>query len=331
MKSKTRKILRVLGIGLLVSTVSLAYLAYAAVSFVKQAVSRIEIDGNALAKVMEDAVRVTLREGTSEQKIDLIASFADASPDSASYYRPLLIEAAKDRDPEVSRAARTALERIPPGAAPSLNGGKLLQLPRMNVRGLMAADASAGVALWLAGTAWRVHQEPRGQIVHMMQDRSTGALSLAGHSLPPSFWPHYCRALFGQPWPGGYPCACRLTPDPGKRELASAADSGSLIPAFNRVSVAFRLASEHKIAVENLGKSNAWDERRVRDLDAQAKELTDKGQLIIGADGVRKALLNGIAVNQKSLEEHERLYQIYHAAAISPTILTDPEVVDPEL
>ncbi len=326
MASKT---LRLLGISFLLAAVSLAGLGIAAVAFVWQAASRITVDGAALGKVIEDAMLVTLREGTPEQKLDFIASFADAPAESASYFRPLLQEAAKDQDPEVSRAARTALERIPPEAAPRLNGGKLLQLPHINARRVLVAEASAGIALWLAGTAWRVHQEPRGQIVHMMQDRSNGALSLPGHSLPPSFWPHYRRALLGQPWPGDYLCHCRLNPDPGKRELASAADSGPLIPAFDRVSAAYRLASEHKGAVESLGKSIAWDEKRVSDLHAQVKELADKGQVMIGAEGVRKAFLDAIATNRKSLEEHERLYQIYHASAISPTLLSDPEVVDP--
>lgn len=112
MSSRTRKILRCLGLGLLATTVTVGCLTVAAVSYLKQAVSRIEFDNDALAKVIEDAMLATLREGTPHQKIEIIASFSDAPPDSASYFRPLLAEAAKDQDAQVRMAAIKALERF---------------------------------------------------------------------------------------------------------------------------------------------------------------------------------------------------------------------------
>ena len=112
MKPKTRKVLRFLGISIFVTILTLGCLTVAAISFFKQVVSRIEIDEKALARVMDEAVRITLREGTPQQKIDLIGSFADAPPGSASYFRPLLDEAAKDQDIQVREAATKTLERF---------------------------------------------------------------------------------------------------------------------------------------------------------------------------------------------------------------------------
>jgi hypothetical protein len=205
-----------------------------------------------------------------------------------------------------------------------------LSRPRFTVRRMMVAVAIAGLICWLGGTALSVLQVPGENITHLMQDRATGELSLEGHSLPPSFWPHYRRALLGQAWPGDYPCQCRLNPDPGRRELASSANSNDLLPLVNRVSGPSRKANAHRASMESLASSVAYDEKRVIDLDRQVKELASKGRILHGADGVRAALLNGIAENRKRLREHERLFRLYDFAARSPTLLTDPEVVEPD-
>jgi hypothetical protein len=114
--TRLRKVLRFLVIGSLISTVSLACLAISAVAFVKQAISRIEIDPVAFGKAMQEAVLMTLRDGPKEQKLQLISSFETASP--AAPYIPLLAEATKDTDPEVSQAASKAIERINAAGAP---------------------------------------------------------------------------------------------------------------------------------------------------------------------------------------------------------------------
>lgn len=322
MKLKTRKVLRSLGIGIFVTTVTLGCLTVAAISFLKQAASRID---DAPAKAIRDAMMNTLHEGTPERKLELIATLDSASPAAAAPYLPMLREVAKDPNPEVSQAARKTLSRVaPPGWMDDDSPIRPL--------GIVASKQmtnEARIALWLGGTAWRVRRDHEDQIVHIIQDQESGALSLSGHYLPASFLPHYRRTLLGQPWPGDYPCNCRFTSEPGKRALISAVDSGSLNMQFNRIGVAYRKASEHQGSVKNLAASNAWDEKRLRDLDAQTKGLSYQEQVLTGAEGVRKSFRETIAVNQKSLEEHERLYRIYHAAAVSPTLLTDPEIVEP--
>ena len=321
MKPKTRKVLRFLGIGL-VTTVTLGCLTVAAISLLKQPVCRID---DAPAKAIRDAMMNTLHEGTPERKLEFVAALNSASPAAAAHYLPMLREVAKDPDPEVSQAARKLLNRVaPPGWMDDESPVRPLWIAASKL-----TTNEARIALWLGGTAWRVRRDHEDHIVHIIQDQESGALSLSGHYLPASFLAHYRRALFKQPWPGDYPCNCRFTSEPGKRTLISAVDSGSLTMQFNRISVVYRKASEHQGSVKNLAASNAWDEKRLRDLDAQTKGLSYQEQVLTGAEGVRKSFRDTIAVNQRSLEEHERLYQIYHAAAVSPTLLTDPEVVEP--
>lgn len=108
--------LRFLGIGFFVATVSFAGLAITAVAFVKQVASRIVIDTDALGRAMHEAMISTLKEGTKEQKLELIASCATASPADPAPYAPLFLEATKDTDPEVRQAAIAALKRISPEA-----------------------------------------------------------------------------------------------------------------------------------------------------------------------------------------------------------------------
>jgi hypothetical protein len=44
---------------------------------VTQAISRWDVDGEAIVKVIEESVRVTLRDGTDEQRLDLIEEDSD--------------------------------------------------------------------------------------------------------------------------------------------------------------------------------------------------------------------------------------------------------------
>ncbi len=194
----------------------------------------------------------------------------------------------------------------------------------------MDAVLVIGVLLWLATAAWRVYRNPADNITHIFQDRATGELTMSGHSIPASFWPQYLNALLGRPWPEDYPCDCRNNPDPARRELASAADANSLLPMFNRICIPYQKAVEHRLAMESLGAAVAFDEQRIADSLRQEKEAALRGEVINGAEDVRRALRSGIAVNRKSFDMHKRLFELYDSAARSPTIATDPQVVEPE-
>ena len=98
---------------------------------------------------------------------------------------------------------------------------------------------------------------------------------------------------------------------------------------MNRVARVHTKATHHRSAAQSLAASIAFDEQRIRDLDDEAKAAASRGRVHRGSGGVRKALQGGTDANRKSLEAHERLDRLSHAAAISPTILTDPDVVEP--
>ncbi len=117
-RSTLRRVFRFLGIGSLVASVALVALTIAAVAFVRQAAGRIvfNVDPAAFGKMINEAMTLTLKDGTREQKLELIASFAMVSPTDAAPYAPFFAEATKDQDPDVRQAATAALERIPPEA-----------------------------------------------------------------------------------------------------------------------------------------------------------------------------------------------------------------------
>lgn len=112
-----RRVFRTIVLGGIASAILLAVLSWAAVSFLRQALGRIEIAPVAFSRMMHESVLATFREGTSQQKQDLIAAFAEAPAESIAAYRPQFQGAAKDPDPGVSRAARQALGRINPAEA----------------------------------------------------------------------------------------------------------------------------------------------------------------------------------------------------------------------
>jgi hypothetical protein len=203
-------------------------------------------------------------------------------------------------------------------------------MPRLTIRRMMDAVIVIAVLLWLASAAWRVYRNPADNITHIFQDRATGELTMSGHSIPASFWPQYLNALLGRPWPEVYPCDCRTNPEPARRELASAADANSLLPLFNRICIPYEKAVEHRLAMESLGAAVAFDEKRIADSVREEQEAAVRGEVIGGAEDVRRALRDGVAVNRKSFEKHKRLFELYDSAARSPTLMTDPPVVESE-
>lgn len=203
-------------------------------------------------------------------------------------------------------------------------------IPRLTIRRLMNAVLVLGVVLWLAVAAWRVYQSPADNITHIFQDRATGQLTLSVHGIPASFWPQYRSALLGRPWPEDYSCGCRTNPDPATRELATAAHANSLLPLFNRICISYQKAVENRLAMESLGAAVEFDEKQITDSLHNEKEAALRGEVINGAEGVRQALRVGITVNRKSFERHKRLFELYDSAARSPTLVTDPPVVEPE-
>jgi len=205
-----------------------------------------------------------------------------------------------------------------------------MRLLRVTIRRMMGVVLAIAVILWLAVTAWRVSQNPVDNITHIFQATSTGELTEYGHDIPHSFWPQYRNALLGLPWPEDYACACRTNPDPARRELATAADASSLLPLFNRIGIPYQKASENRVAMESLGASIDFDEKRIEDSVRRDEEAAAKGDVIGGAEGVRQALREGIAENRRRYEGHKRLFELYDRAARSPTLVTDPPVVEPE-
>jgi hypothetical protein len=113
--SKVRRVLRVLGVGFLLATISCVGLAITAVLLVKQVASRIVIDPEAFGQVIREGIVVSLRDGPREQKLELIEALGTAGPGEAAAYVPLLSIAAEDKDPGVREAAKATYEHISGG------------------------------------------------------------------------------------------------------------------------------------------------------------------------------------------------------------------------
>jgi hypothetical protein len=94
----------------------LVALAVAGTAYVRQAVHHIDIDPIALSDTMRDAVILTIREGSREQKLETIASLETVGATDAAPFVPALKDATKDPDPQVRQAAKSALDRIVPKA-----------------------------------------------------------------------------------------------------------------------------------------------------------------------------------------------------------------------
>ncbi len=94
----------------------------AASIYVREAISRIEIEPKALAAFLSDAVVSTLREGEPEQKLEVIESLKELAAADAAPFVPALTDATKDDDPRVRQAAIKVLGRIAPNAIEEGNG-----------------------------------------------------------------------------------------------------------------------------------------------------------------------------------------------------------------
>lgn len=109
-----RQAFRVVSAGLAVAVLLLVVSAIIATVYVRQAVTRIHIDPKALSDVMRDAVIVTIREGSPEQKRETIAALEQVRAADAAPFVPALTDATKDKDPQVRQVAKKALDRIAP-------------------------------------------------------------------------------------------------------------------------------------------------------------------------------------------------------------------------
>lgn len=91
-------------------------MAFAGTLLAVQAIT--EIPDDVLADAVRQSVEVTLRDGSRQQRLELLADLRDAGPD-AKLFVPVLLNSADDPDPEVRRAATEALRQIDPGAMPA--------------------------------------------------------------------------------------------------------------------------------------------------------------------------------------------------------------------
>lgn len=83
---------------------------------IENAVSRIEIDPQALAATMKQAVVVTLKDGSTDQRLQIIHTLRDMGADAKEFV-PNLLAILNDADPQIRAAAEEALKKIDPDAA----------------------------------------------------------------------------------------------------------------------------------------------------------------------------------------------------------------------
>jgi hypothetical protein len=107
---------RVISAGLTVAALVLVVVAITAAVCVWEAASRFHIDPKALSDAMRDAVIVTIREGSPEQKRETIAALEQIKAADAAPFVPVLTDATRDKDPQVRQVAKKALDRIAPPA-----------------------------------------------------------------------------------------------------------------------------------------------------------------------------------------------------------------------
>ena len=80
-----------------------------------QVASRIVVNPQAISNVAHDAVLITLGNGDSKQKLDMIRALEKIAPDAKPFI-PALFAVAHDRNPAVSKAAADLIQQIDPTA-----------------------------------------------------------------------------------------------------------------------------------------------------------------------------------------------------------------------
>src|SRR4051794_37428641 len=100
-----RQAFRAICAGLVVVALLLVASAVAVTSFVRQAATRIEVDPKALSDAVRDAVIVTIREGSLEQKLETMRSLEQVGAADAAPFVPALTDATTDEEPQVRQAA----------------------------------------------------------------------------------------------------------------------------------------------------------------------------------------------------------------------------------
>jgi hypothetical protein len=91
-------------------------LGVALIWFLWTAASRITIDPVAVNDIVKQSIVMTLKDGTPQQKLDMLHALRDAGP-AAKDYVPELTAALDDDDPAVRTAAAEAIKKIDPDAA----------------------------------------------------------------------------------------------------------------------------------------------------------------------------------------------------------------------
>jgi hypothetical protein len=83
--------------------------------FILQVAGRLVVNPQAISNVARDAVLITLRNGDSKQKREMIRALEKIAPDAQPFI-PALFAVAQDSDPAVSKAAADLIQQIDPTA-----------------------------------------------------------------------------------------------------------------------------------------------------------------------------------------------------------------------
>jgi hypothetical protein len=115
--SPTARKLGVAAIILLVLTILVAGASVIAlVLLIRNAANRVRLEGDAVSRAVHEAVAQTLKEGTPEQKLEMIRALREIGP-NAREFTLALTAALHDADARVRTAAGEALQQIDPAAA----------------------------------------------------------------------------------------------------------------------------------------------------------------------------------------------------------------------
>ncbi len=117
-----RATFRALRAVLIVAGLLIVTLVIAASVFVREAITRLEIDPKALAAALTDMEIAAIRGGEPQQKLEAIEVLEGLAAADATPFVPALTDATKDDDPRVRRAAIKALGRVAPDAIDEGNG-----------------------------------------------------------------------------------------------------------------------------------------------------------------------------------------------------------------
>jgi hypothetical protein len=91
-------------------------LAITAKAYLREATTHIDIDRKVLSDIMREAVVISIRDGSPNQKLDTIAALEQVKASDATPFVPALLDATKDTDLQVRQAARRMLAQIAPDA-----------------------------------------------------------------------------------------------------------------------------------------------------------------------------------------------------------------------